>query len=163
MEARTVEQLEDVRKALLALTDDQLVTLLESWINGRMDMADEIGLEDDGAWLDEMCTSLGYRICRNLDGVLYETLAAFEKATGLDRESNDETNDFKYEWEIISPSPEQLRGRIVSLPIQQFSGIVGETAFQALHESHKKWGYGQEFFTALADTVRAYSRFDAIE
>jgi hypothetical protein len=163
MEPRTVERLEDVRKALLALTDDQLVILLESWINGRVDMAGELGFEDDGAWLDEMCTSLGYRVCRNLDGVLYETLAAFEKATGLDQEDNDEANDFKYEWEIISPSPEQLRERIASLPTKQFDNIVGETAFQALHESHKNWGYGQEFLTALADTIRAYSRFDDIE
>lgn len=163
MEPRTVEQLESVRIALLALSDDQLVTLLESWINGRIDMADELGLEDDGAWLDEMCTFLGYRICRNLDGVQYETLAAFEKATGLDQENNDEANSFKYEWEIISPSPEQLRERIALLPTKQFGDIVGETAFQALHESHKKWGYGLEFFTALADTIRAYGSFNDLE
>ena len=37
MKPRTVERLEDVRKALLALTDDQLVTLLEildKWTGG---------------------------------------------------------------------------------------------------------------------------------
>lgn len=152
MKAKTKELAQQVRVALLALSNKVLMETMIEWL----DRADEHLHHPD--WSAEFRFALGYRILSAITDQLY---ASFDE---LRRDGVDEVCA---SWVI--PEAETLRNILSTFPVEQFYHIVVQLARYALSDRayEEKWGDapspfsdGYDFMRCLATHLhhRAYLR-----
>lgn len=119
---------------LLALSNDDLLYIIEQWGPGR----EAAAFSHDPR--QETWFALGYR----------------QRAAESELPSHDSPSEAESEtgerW--LAPSPSHLRRLLTEMDGKQFMHFVIAPAFQSLHALHPEWGDGPTFNAHLANYLR---------
>lgn len=152
MKTKTKQLAQQVREALLALSNTVLVETLMEWL----DRADEYFQYAD--WSDDFRYALGYQVVSDATEIVYPSFEELEA---------NEPDFTGITW--LVPEAEALRNIISSFSIEEFYHVVIPLAGYALRDKayEEKWGYvpssfsnGYDFMRCLATHLhhKAYRR-----